>query len=41
MVFRKVPFGLWIVGTMILVVAAYLTYTIALGYFGVVNKGPK
>jgi hypothetical protein len=41
MVFRKVPFALWIVGTMILVTAIYLLYTLALGYFGVLYKGPK
>ena len=41
MVFRKVPIALWIVGTMILVTAIYLLYTLALGYFGVLYKGPK
>lgn len=41
MVFRKVPFALWIVGTMILGTAVYLAYTLALGYFGVLYKGPK
>ena len=40
-VFRKVPFALWIVGTMILITAIYLLYTLALGYFGVLYKGPK
>ena len=40
-VFRKVPFALWIVGTMILVTAIYLLYTLALGYFGVLYRGPK
>lgn len=41
MVFRKVPFALWIVGTMILITSIYLLYTLALGYFGVLYKGPK
>ena len=41
MVFRKVPFALWIVGTLILITAIYLLYTLALGYFGVLYKGPK
>jgi hypothetical protein len=41
MVFRKVPFSLWIVGTLILITAVYLLYTLALGYFGVLYKGPK
>lgn len=41
MVFRRVPFALWIVGTMILITAVYLLYTLALGYFGVLYKGPK
>ncbi len=41
MVFRKVPFALWIVGTVIMTTAIYLLYTLALGYFGVLYKGPK
>jgi hypothetical protein len=41
MVFRKFPYGLWFVGTAILITAAYLTFTLALGYFGVLYKGPK
>lgn len=41
MVFRKVPFALWIVGTLIMITAIYLLYTLALGYFGVLYKGPK
>ena len=40
-VFRKVPFALWIVGTMILITAIYLLYTLTLGYFGVLYRGPK
>lgn len=41
MIFRKVPFSLWIVGTIIFIVAIYLLYTLALGYFGVLYKGNK
>ena len=40
-VFRKVPFALWIVGTMILITAIYLLYTLTLGYFGILYRGPK
>lgn len=41
MVFRKLPFALWIIGTLILVLSVYMLYTLALGYFGVLYKGPK
>ena len=41
MVFRKLPFALWIIGSLILVTAIYMLYTLALGYFGVLYKGPK
>ena len=41
LIFRKVPYPLWIVGTLILITTIYLVYTLALGYFGVLNKGPK
>lgn len=41
MVFRKVPYPLWIVGAMILITTVYLLYTLCLGYFGVLYKGPK
>lgn len=41
LIFRKVPFLLWIVGSLILIVTIYLVYTLALGYFGVLKKGNK
>jgi hypothetical protein len=40
-VFRKIPFALWFVGSAILILSTYLLYTLALGYFGVLYKGPK
>lgn len=40
-IFRKVPYPLWIVGSIIFITSIYLLYTLALGYFGVLYKGPK
>jgi len=40
-IFRKVPYHIWIVGALIFIAAIYLVYTLALGYFGVLNKGPR
>jgi hypothetical protein len=40
-VFRKIPYHLWIVGICIFIVAIYLISTLALGYFGVLYKGKK
>eukprot|EP00347_Sterkiella_histriomuscorum_P023260 403335334 len=41
LIFRKVPYHIWLVGALIFIVAVYLVYTLALGYFGTVNKGIK
>lgn len=40
-VFRKLPLGLWFVGTAVFITAVYLTATLALGYFGVLFSGPR
>ena len=40
-IFRKIPFPLWIIGSIVFITSLYLLYTLALGYFGVLYKGPK
>ncbi|CDW82308.1 UNKNOWN [Stylonychia lemnae] len=40
-IFRKVPYHIWFVGALIFIASIYLVYTLALGYFGVLNRGPK
>ena len=37
-IFRKVPFPLWIVGSLIFVAATYLVFTVGFGKFGVPQK---
>jgi hypothetical protein len=41
MIFRKIPFALWIVGTLILMVDIYLINTLAMGHFGVFKPNGK
>lgn len=40
-IFRKLPWPLWIVGSLILITAIYLLYTLVLGSFGVFDKNKK
>jgi hypothetical protein len=38
-IFRKIPFSLWIVGSIIFIASIYLLYHVALGSYGVLFNG--
>ena len=39
LIFRKLPFAIWIFGSLICLMGLYLIYHLALGHYGVLFKG--